>query len=230
MSFDGKSWTSECSINFHRAGATAVSVKGSVYIFGGYSNQRFENRTERYVDGCWKHDMQKDQLNNRSEACTMIIGENVFLLGGRDTRPLRPRLSRLINSVDAINIRTNQWKKVAPLNDARMNFAASTVRDVIYVFGGCSHSKQPFNSCEFLDTSTENATWTTLPYAPDVLNYATSFVLSNDEIIVLGGQSTQLCCFSTRTHTWKDTFTNCQQEQEKLGEAVISSRIFGFIM
>nr|CAB3259386.1 kelch-like protein 12 [Phallusia mammillata] len=245
ISFDEQVWKLEGNLNFPRAKASAVSVKGAVYIFGGTSS-KVENRTEMYVDGHCLHDMPKDLKNNRLLSCAVVIGGIIYLFGNNEATSYQPWqvenqfmfaprnqfniATTNQTSVDAINTQTNEWSIVAPLNFQRTSFTAATVGNTIYVFGGCKNNRQHFNTGEFLDTSFDNPTWTLLPPAPVELRTATSFLLSNEEIIVLGGRSNQLCCFSTRTHTWKDTFTNCQQEQEKLGEAVISSRIFGFIM
>nr|CAB3259483.1 kelch-like protein 12 [Phallusia mammillata] len=261
ISFDEQVWKLEGNLNFPRTKASAVSVEGAVYIFGG-TNTKVEYRTEMYVDGHCLHDKPKDLKQNRSFPYAVVIEEIIYLIGGDETASLQPRQSgnqlnfaagnqmpfgatnqinfrarnqfnfgaRNQTSVDAINTQTSEWYTVPPLNFLRTSFTASSVGNTIYVFGGCNNNRQRFNTGEFLDTSYDNPTWTVLPSTPIELRTATSFLLSNEEIIVLGGRSNQLCCFSTERHTWKFTFTNSQQEQQKLGQAVIGSKMFGFGM
>nr|CAB3259551.1 kelch-like protein 12 [Phallusia mammillata] len=243
ISFDGNIWKEEGNLMFPRYDATAVSVKGALYIFGGLSSfDLIENRTERFLNGNCET-IFFGLARSRSLACAVVVKDLVFLIGG--SFPQQPiekilnfRCNQLLkqtcgnpetasSSVDCINISSKQLRQFAPLNEGRASFAATVIESTIYVFGGFSNNGDSLSSTEFLDTKDENPTWTFLTNAPVLLPMASSCLISDDEIIVLGGDSDQLFCYDTTSGTWK---TSVKTEQEKLGNDVAGAKIFGLGM
>ena len=158
---------------------TAIVVNDKLYVFGGYSRSYL---SECEVLDLSQPDSQFTRLPNDlpqafSHAVAVSKGHWIYVIGGWN--------NGYLNTVYALDTRTNQWNdKLPPMKEKRQFPAVAILDDTLVVAGGCN--KEYLKSVETLDLKTSK--WTnTIQSMPSPRDEATAFVEQGSSNLIIAG-------------------------------------------
>ena len=131
-----------------------------------------------------------------------LVGENVFIIGGRD------QSDQAQSKVSVYNIRTEVWKDGPSLRDPRYaQGTCVTSENTIYALGGYVESK-PSNSVEMLkcdETGEPIGTWQTVRPMRTARSFFESAII-DDKVYAAGGHPNlpTMEVFDPKANNWKD--------------------------
>ncbi len=177
----GTSWASAPGADLTRGSAGAGITGGTIYLFGGYSGEVLEEAL-RY-DPVAGDSLDIDVLQTpRQQLASAGDSSGVYAIGGLGGS------NQVLGSVERYRTSTAAWEYVAPLPQARFNFAGlADGAGHILVFGGASvnNSTSVTNTVFRYDESTN--TWTTLSPMPISVRDEAVAPGFNGRIYVIGG-------------------------------------------
>ena len=142
-------WSNGPFLNVARAGASALTWNGKIYIFGGKSfNNKILNSVEVFDpdSGSWDTTMV-EPFNTARYNATVIEYENKFyLLGGRTNE-------NVLDDVEIYDPVQNEWTEAQSLRNEREGHSVCFFNDHIYTIGG---QKNNFNLIEEIEWFDEN--------------------------------------------------------------------------
>ena len=109
----------------------------------------------------------------RAGSASLVVENELFIMGGEVDRR-----GTLTNTVEAYNLRTNEWRSCAPMSEPRGHFAVGVVGGRVVVAGGKGRAGghlRCLDSAEAYDPATE--TWTRLPQLPHATRLPAACVL-----------------------------------------------------
>ncbi|MFN8445344.1 MAG: kelch repeat-containing protein [Caldilineaceae bacterium] len=119
----------------------------------------------------------------RSRMALALLGEQLVTIGGETTG------GRLVSTVDAYDMRLNDWRKQIDLPVPLSNSAATVISETIFVAGGTEQPIQggdPQVSNQLLRWHKGDAAWSTLGELPNRLVGA-SLVADSNSLYLIGG-------------------------------------------
>ena len=129
----------------------------------------------------WRQ-LRLEMPSARTDCGLETIDDNVFLFGGKDGD------FGVLNSTEALSLKTNKWNQRCPMNKSRSNFSTAVHKDKIYAIGGNEgNGPGPTNTFECYDPK-ENS-WTLLPNMTNAREGSTAVAYGN-KIYAIGGFST----------------------------------------
>ncbi|MCA9731867.1 MAG: T9SS type A sorting domain-containing protein [Deferribacteres bacterium] len=156
-------WDNAAFLNIPRAGASAISWQGKIYVFGGKSlNYSVLNTVEIYDrnTGIWDASYAAPFHQARYNASTVLWNDKVYLLGGRT-------INDVLKNVEVYDLVQNTWTDAHDLRIPREGHSACFFNDRIYAIGGQDKDAQLVESIEWYDNTKDN--WEDavfeLPYA-----------------------------------------------------------------
>lgn len=165
--------------------ATATSVNGRIYVFGGY--QIIGPFPFDPTDRVFEYNPQSDNWNEKqampevkgSAAAVNLIGQ-IHVIGGAN--------SNALNSHHIFDPISNQWFLLnSTLSQARSGLTANVINGKIYAVGGyflSTSGVEPINSMEVYDPA--NTFWTFQEDMP-IARLGLSSAVINEELFVFGG-------------------------------------------
>ncbi|CAD6215628.1 GSCOCG00000440001-RA-CDS [Cotesia congregata] len=167
---------------------SVVYFKGRLYVAGGADPR--ENSLQRknsVVGTVWSYDpasrkwfTEPAMLTPRKNFGLVVCDGKIFAVGGEDNNGVTLR------SVEAFDPAKKIWKKMQPMNIARVGLAATTFENLIWVAGGISNSiTDPLlKEVECYDPCKKS--WTKIESLPSARCYACLCVIS-DNLFLVGG-------------------------------------------
>ncbi|MDO9391265.1 MAG: kelch repeat-containing protein [bacterium] len=135
-------WSVKDTMNKHRFGLGAGTVNNKIYIFGGATaiGEVYEYYTKSVLEydpltGRWNPKPKRDMVGVRSSFFTTILGNQIYVIGGRTVGTLGSP-SVPLNTVHAFEPSTNRWLRKPYLLKARSDGAAAVANGCVYVMGG----------------------------------------------------------------------------------------------
>ena len=98
-------------------------------VAGGYSGREYLSSTEIYDVTKEKWEIAGYMKNKRSDACSVNIGEGIWMMGGYDE-------GIYLNSCEIFSIEQGIWKGGPEMNKKREGPSATVPKQIIYVAGG----------------------------------------------------------------------------------------------
>ena len=174
-----RKWTKLPPFRKPKYNCAAIVVNDKLYVFGGYSRSYL---SECEVLDLSQPDSQFTRLPNDlpqafSHAVAVSKGHWIYVIGGWN--------NGYLNTVYALDTRTNQWNdKLPPMKEKRQFPAVAILDDTLVVAGGCN--KEYLKSVETLDLKTSK--WTnTIQSMPSPRDEATAFVEQGSSNLIIAG-------------------------------------------
>ena len=175
-----------------RRGYAAVIVGGNLlFVIGGYGPNRYTNSIE-VLDlndpREWKQYPVRPITARRSFSVVVVNEHEIYIMGG-----MSPDF-QILNSVEILNIATNEISQGPPMLESRTEFAAALIGDSIVVAGGWPGQSYT-STCEQLSIrvdSDEEARWQ--PFHSMTTERFNHYGLSfGDCMVVVGGVKHSIC-------------------------------------
>jgi N-acetylneuraminic acid mutarotase len=182
-----------------RAGFGACAFAGEVYVIGGLDS------IGNFISSVEKYSPSKDAwsavapLPEALGICAAIsVGSAIFVLGGEIGGGADRHLTESVLKFDDVR---GVWSRVAPMPEARAEFAGCVVGTDIYVFGGMDNLGVDQTSA--LKYDTEANTWSVLAPMPDAdFGHNASVIDGLIYMIGAGGDSRSLLRLEPVTGAW----------------------------
>jgi len=178
-----QTWSNGPGMNYTRAGASAVTWNGKIYVFGGKSlNNKVLNNVEVFdpSTAIWDSSSIPPFTHARYNASICVWNDTFYLTGGRT-------IESPIASMEIYNPVSNTWKEAHDLRTAREGHTANYFNDRVYVIGGQNGSNYLIDDVEWYDEEENewnNAALFKLPY-PRSAHFSTYD--DNDNYYMFGG-------------------------------------------
>ena len=139
-----------------------------------------------------------------------MVGENVFIIGGRD------QLNQPQSKVSVYNIKTKVWKNGPRLRNARyLHGTCDTWENAIYALGGYTRERHNGSSVEMLkcdETGEPIGNWQTIqPMRTARINFESASI--DDKIYAIGGSPNKLATmevYDPKVNSWQDCRSKLQ--------------------
>src|SRR5260370_8918705 len=150
-----------------RAGAASGETNhgGFLYVIGGENSTGVLSDLQRYDPGldAWITLTPTPTATARAGAAAAVIDDAIFVIGGRQSTGGPCSGGPYLTTVEKYDIDTNTWSTVAPLLNARSDFAAVAHGGKIFVFGrGTGTASAPSFTGEVDMYDPQTNTWTPL--------------------------------------------------------------------
>jgi hypothetical protein len=213
-----KSWTNKSASPIELHHFQAVTLGGLIYVAGAFTGSYpHELPTSNIyiynpVSDKWHTGASIPQTRRRGSAGTVVHNNKIYLIGGITDG----HWAGWVNWLDEYDPATNTWKTLSNAPRARDHFHATVNNGKLYIVGGrrtSASTNQTFSltipEVDVYDFAT--GTWSTLPGASNLPTQraAAGTVAMGNEIIVIGGESTQSAAhketeaLNITTNTWR---------------------------
>lgn len=206
--------------------ATAASINGKIYVFGGYriinpfpfnpSNRVFEYDPQ---NNSWAE--KASMPFARGAAAAVALGSKIHLIGGASNTAL--------NSHQVYDPDLNTWSNKANLQQARSGLTANVIGDKIYAAGGyfLSNGVQSRNTLEVYDPAIDQ--WDFLRNLP-IARLGLSSAVVQGRLYVFGGATNTQTPSTTLeydpvSNSWRQMATT-PKRVSFAGAAAIGDRIY----
>jgi hypothetical protein len=242
-----------------RSGAGAVVVGGKLYVVGGGDREGVKDNLDVYdpAAGTWtalagmplvpKGHKGKMKPDKKDGVAVAAANGFIYAIGGRDVPdgPCSPKTSEgILTTVDRYNIATDTWDQAAPLKGAvtaRSDAAAVTINGKIWLFGGCTVSKngaiQLEREVDMYDPSTD--TWTKMsnlpnpPSAPDGVCAFNQVAVIGTTVYIVGGYlgtklgaGNEVWAYDTTTGATNTNFATMPVNRSEMGIVAYNGSIY----
>jgi N-acetylneuraminic acid mutarotase len=186
-------WQRAADMPTARGALTAKFVNGILYAIGGdetvlydlnkvYNPQGVVTSNEAYDPETNTWTVKSPMPTPRDHLSSAVIGENIFVLGGR--QPDIGPLFKDLNSNERYDPVNDTWHTLDPVPTNRSGLAAESHDGKVYVFGGES-TKKTFDNNEAYDPKTNS--WTSLPPIPSPRHGLTAIAVDDKIYVIAGG-------------------------------------------
>jgi N-acetylneuraminic acid mutarotase len=185
--------------------------------------------------------------DKKDGAAVASVNGFIYAIGGRDVPdgPCSPKTSEgILSTVDRYNISTNTWDQAAPLTGGvtkRSDAAAVTINGKIWLFGGCTVSKngavQLSREVDMYDPSAD--TWTKMsnlpspPSQPDGVCAFNQVVAIGTTVYLIGGYlgsklgaSNEVWAYDTTTGSTDTDYATMPADRSEMGVVVSGGSIY----
>jgi len=197
-------WNNGPFLNTPRAGATAVTWDGKIYVFGGRSGGNVVLNTVEMFDpqsGSWDNSSIPAFPTARYNASAVIFENKIYLIGGRT-------INDVLKVVEVYDPVQNKWEEAHELRKEREGHTTGVFNDRIYTIGGQKNSNTLVEDIEWYNAEEDD--WKeaafNLPY-PRSAHFA---VIYQDDYYCFGGYYYGLNEYGYRTvhqpdftYSWK---------------------------
>ena len=140
-------WDDGVPLSIPRAGASAVTYEGKIYVLGGKSlNNRVLNTVEVFdsTTNTWDTTQVTPFQKARYNAAAIVWQNKIYLIGGRNN-------DKVLKSVEVYDPVQNEWGKAHGLREEREGHSAGIVNNHIYCFGGQKNNYELLEHIEWYD-------------------------------------------------------------------------------
>ena len=175
-------WEDGVPFNTPRAGASAVTYNGKIYLFGGKSvDNRVLNTVEVFDPGSntWDSTVVSDFKEARYNAAAVLWQGKIYLTGGGGYN------DKVLKSVEVYDPVHNSWDEVHEMRKERRGHSAIIFNNHIYCFGGQKNNSELVDEIEWFDTTKSD--WEEAGF--DLNNPRVAFfpAVYNNQIYMFGG-------------------------------------------
>ena len=174
-------WKNGTFLNTPRAGASALTWNGRIYVFGGKSiNNSVLNTVEVFDpdNNSWNSDTVAPFKNKRYNASVVIWDNKFYLIGGRD-------IDNVLKSVEVYDPVQNSWQDAHELRTEREGHTSVVFNNRIYTIGGQKSNYDLVEEIEWYDSLTE--TWEKAAFNIYYPRSAMFSAVFNDQFYMFGG-------------------------------------------
>ena len=185
-------WTQKADMPTPRSYLSTSVMDGKIYAIGGMSSSTEKWRLETVeVYDPLMDTWAKARDINQARSCTAIsvVNGEIYAIGGRGWSGIQSEPDPYLASVEAFNLKTNQWQEITEMPTPRTSHTASIIDGKIYVIGGYVQEDERYKNLatiEIYDPAT--ARWT---QATDMLmgrsGHTTEVI--DGQIYIFGGAS-----------------------------------------
>ena len=116
-----------------RSDPTAVFLKGEIYVYGGYQRMEYKDSIEKYSPRTKSWKKVSKLQDHRVEFCSCVLIDKIYVIGGREDL----ENWNALNSCLEYDVKGNEWRETAAMNEARYIAACTVFQGKIVVSGGC---------------------------------------------------------------------------------------------
>jgi hypothetical protein len=191
-------WSAAAAMITARHSFGACVIEGEIYVTGGCDESgNFISLAEKYSPSTDSWSALAPLPTARAFHATIAVGSAMYVLGGCC------RIGAFfVDTASALTFNSTHgiWSEIAPLPEARDNFAACAIDNDIYVFGGL-YQDMPQASVFKYDTVTN--IWSTLAPMPECSAYHSAILLNGLVYLVGAGTSgSELHQFDPASGVW----------------------------
>lgn len=138
------SWSDGVPLSVPRAGASAITYNGKIYVFGGKSlDNRVLNSVEVFdsTTNSWDTTLVAPFNQARYNAAAIVWGRKVYLIGGQN-------YDQVLKSVEVYDFVQNSWGDAHELLNEREGHTVELIKNRIFCFGGSNFNS---DNLEFVD-------------------------------------------------------------------------------
>jgi len=217
-------WVDKAPIRIPRSDHSALTMGNMIVLAGGcVQNQicpetspvcycpEITNSTEAYFpnSNSWKD--LADMPIPRFRHCATVVGNNMYVMGGRDINDV------IINEVDVYNTVSGEWTTLQPWINSTSDCVAATIGNTVYAIGGYTQDYTSLATVWTLDSTNINLGWQTGQVAS--LNTSRGdhcgFALGNN-IHIIGGFSSPDFCEPLSSYEMYDLSSNTWIQEQPL--------------
>jgi len=125
-------WISSASLNVPRAGASAVTWNGKIYVFGGKSIENMVLNTVEVYDpqnNTWDSTYAKSFDHPRYNASAIVWQDMIYLIGGSTN-------DEVLDIVEIYDPVQNSWEEAHELREERQGHSTSFFNGTMFTIGG----------------------------------------------------------------------------------------------
>ena len=168
-------WTQKADMPTIRSAGTCV-VDGKIYVIGGTAFNNIKKKKPWRLDTVEVYDPATDtwakarKMNHaRAGPAISVVDGKIYVMGGTGWPNIPNHPGPFLSSIEAYNPKTNQWKEIGDMPDAKSSHTASVINGKIYVIGGFfqGHGRdmKDFKTIDLYHPQTGR--WTQKPDMPD---------------------------------------------------------------
>ena len=137
-------FTSKRSMPTARGGAAACTVRGIVYVFGGYDGEKYLDSVESYnpAQNSWQR--LRTMPGARAYAGCVVVNDLVYVISGYASGIVG---DKVVGTMEMYDPATDSWRSRRPVPTARQDAAIVTIEGAIYIMGG-HNGAQPVTQVE----------------------------------------------------------------------------------
>lgn len=141
LSADPPTFTTRPEMIVDRGDVCGVAIQDKVYVFGGFRAVDFcapinDMEVFDFDTNSWTELPKMDQPRGDA-ACTQLFND-FFVIGGEQKDGDCSKFSVPVTVNERYNVEANQWFAEYPLRSQRFRFAAATIDNRVFTFGGQS--------------------------------------------------------------------------------------------
>ncbi|MCB9057714.1 MAG: T9SS type A sorting domain-containing protein [Calditrichae bacterium] len=218
-------WKNGTYINEPRAGASALTWNGKIYLFGGKSiNNSVLNTVEVYdpASNSWTSNIVAPFRNARYNASAVVWDNKFYLIGGRD-------IDDVFRSVEVYDPVQNTWQEAHELRTEREGHTSVVFNNRIYTIGGQKSNFDLVEEIEWYDSQEQK--WEKAAFDIYYPRSALFSAVYNEQFYMFGGYyyglSATACkaYFDGDIYDWEIT-TSLAEPRAYGATAVIDSLIY----
>ena len=156
----------------------AVSLKGEVYVFGGYNSGCFKNVVEKYSPSTNKWNKVTNTFDDRYLFCACAYMETIYIFGGYFRH-------NCVTTDSCLQFCTKDKSlmKIARMKEPKCYSACAVFQGNIVVSGGVDINSNGLNTVESYDVFADK--WSSMPCMTNS-RFSHSLVTLNNKLFVIG--------------------------------------------
>jgi N-acetylneuraminic acid mutarotase len=178
---DTDTFTSVAGMNTGRLRHGISSADGSVFVFGGDTDNGVTNSVEKYDPQADSWTTVSSLSTARRRTTATEANGAVYVIGGQDSGNTR------LSSVEEYDPVQDSFSSAASLATARSKLASASQNGLVYAIGGVNSSPNTIGSVEQYDETTNS--WSTVA-SLNTRRSGAGAVLVDGQIHVVGGENT----------------------------------------
>ena len=174
-------WKTSAFLNVPRAGASAVTWDGKIYVFGGKSTNNIVLNSVEVFDpstGLWDSTIVEPFEKARYNASAIVLKNKIYLIGGRKN-------DDVTGNVEIYDLVQNTWEEAQDLHKEREGHSVHFFNDRVYTIGGQKDSYNLIAEIEWYDSNEEK--WQDANFELPYQRAAHFAEVYNNEYLMFGG-------------------------------------------
>lgn len=167
-------WINVTSMPTARRGFSAETIGNTIYIIGGYCNDKYEREVLAYDVSKNQWSVEATLPEGMERMATTIANDKLYIIGGR-------RDSKVLNTMYQYDFSTKEWTTLSNTLRAGMDFGCEILNGKLYLIGG-KDSYLPLNYIDEYDIETNQ--WTNKHSDLPAFEYLKT-VLHDDRIVIV---------------------------------------------
>lgn len=146
-------WDELAPLPIPLCGYALVAYEGRMYVFGGWNGEKVVNTVFEYIPEADEWYERTAMPTARAYAGAAIAGGKIYVIGGFDGEKGLDVNEEYFPDLD--NEENQPWNERAPMPEARYGMGVASMADIVYVFGGKTHTGESAGLIEFFHQKDE---------------------------------------------------------------------------